>query len=120
MTIRNHTRQLDLASYAVVAASFARRLRGWMGKRRAELGEGLVIYPCNSIHSCFMRFPFDAVFVSRQGRVVHLMQAMPPWRVSPVVREACLVIELPAGTVASTGTGIGDEIIFEGWQIPAQ
>jgi uncharacterized membrane protein (UPF0127 family) len=85
-----------------------------MGRAGLAPGEGLHILPCNGIHSFFMRFPFDAVFVDRELKVVHCLEAMPPWRASSIYREAHSVVELPAGTVAATGTRPGDVLAFDG------
>jgi uncharacterized membrane protein (UPF0127 family) len=76
-------------------------------------GGGLIIQPCNSIVSFFMRFPFDAVFVDGDSRVVHTIHAMPAWRTSKIVRGSKFVVELPADTLKSTGTDIGDTIAIE-------
>jgi uncharacterized membrane protein (UPF0127 family) len=61
----------------------------------------------------FMRFPIDAVFVDRAGRVVRVVADLPPWRLAIAARGARDVIELPAGTAARTATQAGDELVFE-------
>lgn len=118
MRITNLTRGKLLAVHARLATTFHSRLRGWMGKPRAERGEALVIYPCRSVHTCFMSFPIDILFVSTSGRIVYILERLSPWRWSRVVREACLVIELPPGTVAECGGQVGDAVEIEGWDIP--
>jgi len=60
-----------------------------------------------------MRFAIDAVFVDRAGRVVRVVERLPPWRTAVFARGAAEVIELPAGTAAETGTQAGDELVFE-------
>ncbi|GAC1401626.1 MAG: hypothetical protein NVSMB52_15440 [Chloroflexota bacterium] len=79
---------------------------------RAALPEsgGLIIQPCNSVVSFFMRFPIDVLFVDGSGRLLHLMGPMPPWRVSKIVQGSKLVIELPSGTATRSGTHVGDSI----------
>ncbi|MCL5058868.1 MAG: DUF192 domain-containing protein [Actinobacteria bacterium] len=62
-------------------------------------GSALVLRPCRSVHTFFMRFNIDSVFLDRRGMVVYLIKDMPPFRISPVVRKASLVVELPGGTV---------------------
>ena len=86
---------------------------GLLGRKGLEPGEGLYIAPCNSIHSFFMAFPFDAVFVDRDWRVVHLMRAMRPFRLSPIVWRSHGVVELAAGTIGASGTEIGDVLRTE-------
>lgn len=60
-----------------------------------------------------MRFAIDAVFVDRAGRVVRVVERLPPWRTAVFARAAAEVIELPAGTASQTQTQAGDELVFE-------
>jgi uncharacterized membrane protein (UPF0127 family) len=75
-------------------------------------GQGLWIVPCESVHTFFMKFAIDLVYLDRKKKVRKVRSAVPPWRVS-----ACLlahsVLELPAGTVKETLTAAGDEIEIE-------
>jgi len=75
--------------------------------RRPLPGTALLIYPCSSVHTFFMLEPIDIVFVDRQGQVLSVMERLGPWRVSPWVREAAAVIEMPAGSAASLGFRAG-------------
>lgn len=72
-----------------------------------------MLEPCNSIHTAFMRFAIDVVYVDRSGQVVKVVSKLKPFRVSGVLRSTCSVIELPGGTIASTGTTPGDQLAFE-------
>lgn len=60
-----------------------------------------------------MRFPIDAVFIDRSGRVVRVAADLPPWRFAVAARGAQDVLELPSGTAARTGTQAGDELLIE-------
>jgi uncharacterized membrane protein (UPF0127 family) len=93
-----------------VADSFRTRLVGLLRYRALEHGDGLWIKPCNSIHSFGMHFDFDAIFLDDGLRVVHLMSEMKPWRISKMVWAAKSVLEVPAGTIARTGTKLGDQM----------
>ena len=73
-------------------------------------GGGLVIEPCSSIHMFFMRYPLDILFLDKQGKVVFMYRGIKPWRLGRVVRGARLAIELPEGTIAESGTQIGDTV----------
>ena len=86
------------------------RLRGLLGTRRLESGQGLWIKPCNQVHMFGMRYAIDVVFLDDTGRIVGLTEALAPWRVSPLVKAATSVIELPAGTIAQTGLAAGQAI----------
>jgi uncharacterized membrane protein (UPF0127 family) len=111
MRIVNRRTGIVLASDVGRATSFWRRLRGLIGRRRLRDGEALAIEPCSGIHTFFMRFPIDAVFLDGELRVVRAVRSMRPYR-SARAREAMQVIELPAGTVLRTGTAEGDELAF--------
>jgi uncharacterized membrane protein (UPF0127 family) len=108
--VANATRQTMLADRTERADTVISRGIGLLGRGRLEHGEGLIIDPCKSIHMFFMRFPIDAVFVDRSGIVCHVVNSIRPWRASKYVRKAKLVVELPAGTLAATGTQLGDKL----------
>jgi len=110
--IINSTRGGVLAHSATIAQSFSSRLTGLLGREHLPEGEGLIIDPCNSIHTFFMRFPIDVLFVDRGGRVVRRLEAMKPWRVSGIYFQAQKVIELPTGVLAATSTREGDVLTF--------
>jgi len=92
-----------------IADSFVRRLRGLLGRRRLARGEGLLISPSSSIHTCFMRFPIDAVFLDRGFRVVQVSPNVRPWRLAGA-RRARLVLELAAGESSRQGIRSGEEL----------
>jgi uncharacterized membrane protein (UPF0127 family) len=87
-------------------------MRGLLGRSTLQDGDALLISPCNAIHTFFMKFAIDAVFLDRRGRVVRTLQELRPWRATRVHLGAAQVVELPAGTVARTGTCVGDQLIF--------
>ena len=113
MRATNCTRNRVLAERGVVAASMIARMRGLLGRSSLEPGEGLVLKGEQAIHTIGMRFDIDALFLDREGRVVHLIHAMPPLRASPLVWRARDVLELPAGKIKETGTMLGDQIEFQ-------
>jgi uncharacterized membrane protein (UPF0127 family) len=106
----NVTRGVVLAEEARVADSIRTRMVGLL--RHAELapGDGLWIVPCNSIHSFAMKFAFDAIFLDRDLKIVHLMREMKPWRISPIKFAAHSVLEIPAGVIARSGSQLGDQL----------
>ncbi len=110
--VHNVTRGRDLATRAQVAASFWTRLRGLIGRPHLAPGEGLVLIPSRGVHMWFMRFPIDVVYVDREGRVVDVDEHLAPWRIGRPRPRAHFVVELPAGTVAATGTRPGDQVIL--------
>jgi len=110
----NVTRGQTLAERCEVARSFVARGRGLMGRAELPAGTGMLIEPCSSVHSFFMRFPIDVVFADRAHKVVGLAPAMAPNRPYAGAWRARYVVELPAGTIAATGTQVGDVLLVEG------
>jgi uncharacterized membrane protein (UPF0127 family) len=88
-----------LAERLETARSSWARFRGLMGRAELPPGGGLWLEPCNSIHMFFMRFPIDAVFLDKRMVVKRVIPGLRPWRLSPIVFGAKIVVELPAGTV---------------------
>jgi uncharacterized membrane protein (UPF0127 family) len=113
LTCQNLTRQTLLGDRIAKADTYLRRLVGLLPQSSLQPGEGLWIVPCREIHSVGMRLVFDALFLDRSLQVVHLMPMVKPWRVSPLIRAAHSVLELPAETIADTQTQIGDILVFQ-------
>jgi uncharacterized membrane protein (UPF0127 family) len=110
LTAINVTREVRLTECGRVADTFYTRLVGLLNdKHPLEFGGGMWIVPCNSIHSLGMRFTFDAIFLDKNLRVVHLVREMKPWRISKMVFSAHSVLELPAGLISQTATELGDQ-----------
>jgi uncharacterized membrane protein (UPF0127 family) len=112
MRILNVTRGTELANDARVARRFWPRLVGLLGRSSLHRGEGLVIEPCRSVHTAFMRFAVDVVTVDRSGRVVKVVSYLKPFRLSATLRSAYAVVELPICTIAESGTAVGDQLAF--------
>lgn len=110
MRIENLSKNTVLADTCKIADNFFARFFGLMGKDRLSRGSGLLITPCNSIHMFFMKIPLDVVFIDKNNIIVYLLEDIRPWKISPVIRKACSTIELPAGTIKSTGTEVGDRL----------
>lgn len=90
------------------------RLRGLLGRRTFLPGEALWIEPCRSVHTFFMRFAIDVLFLDGEGRVVEAIRELRPYRATRFFRRAVGVLELPAGTIAASGTEPGDRIDLSG------
>jgi uncharacterized protein len=93
----------------VLADSARRRLRGLLGRKRLDSGEGILLRPAPAIHTWFMRFPVDAVFLDRDLTVLSVRPHLPPWRMASH-RGARAVLELPAGETERRGITIGDRL----------
>jgi uncharacterized membrane protein (UPF0127 family) len=93
-----------------IAERYVERLVGLLGRRSLPPGEGMLIRPASSVHTFFMRFPIDVVFLDRRGVVVGVRRSVPPWRAA-FARRARSVLELPAGESAGAGIEVGDELV---------
>ena len=93
----------------LVAARPLRRMRGLLGRRELPRGEGILLSPAGSIHTFFMRFPIDAVFLDRAGVVVGVERRLAPWRTASR-RGAKAVLELAAGESERRGVAVGDAL----------
>ena len=109
LTAINLTRGVRLTECGRIADTFYTRLVGLLRDKQLEYGDGLWIKPCNSIHSIGMKFDFDAVFLDKNLRVVHLVHEMKPTRISKIVFAAKSVLEVPAGHIHQTATELGDQ-----------
>ena len=104
----NVTRNRLLASRVEWSGTSSTRRRGLLGREGLEPNEGMYIVPTQWIHMFGMRFPVDVVFISAEGRVLHLHHSLQPNRFSRVVWNAEGALELPAGTLRATDTVVGD------------
>ncbi len=101
----------------VVAASPLRRMRGLLGRATLPAGEGILLKPARSVHTFFMRFPIDVVFVDRQLAVLRIAAALPPWR-TVAERSASSVLELAAGECERRCVAIGDVLLVRATSEP--
>jgi uncharacterized protein len=117
--VRNLTTGHVLVSQLEAAFDSVTRKKGLLGRDRLEPGAGLVIAPCGGVHTFFMRFPIDVVFVARDGRVVKVSEGVKPWRLALAVTAFC-VIELPSHAAAVSQTRAGDRLeLFPAHLAPA-
>jgi uncharacterized membrane protein (UPF0127 family) len=111
--LRNHTRQQIVAERLEAAIDSPSRRKGLLGRSGLAAGAGLVLAPCRGIHTAFMQFPIDVIFVRRDGSIARVIERLQPWRVG-VSPFAYATVELPAGTVHHTATRAGDILQLEG------
>jgi uncharacterized protein len=99
-----------LADRVERAVTMRARLKGLLGRAALQEGEGLCIEPCSSIHTFFMKFPIDALFLRRDGLLLRAIGDLRPWRATRIYPAAAMVVELPAGSLAKSGTREGDHL----------
>jgi len=90
-----------LGNNIVLATRFLDRLKGLLGKDSLSPGQGLLIRPCKGIHTFFMKFPIDVVFLDKENLVIAFIENLPPNRLTTIYRTAHSVLELPAGSLDS-------------------
>lgn len=100
-----------LRGEAVLADRYFLRLRGLIGRDVYALG-GLLLEPCNQIHTCFMSTPIDTVYLNREGIVLRVDSAVVPGRFCKLQRGAAKVLELPPDTAAAIGIREGCQLSF--------
>ena len=98
-----------LATRVEGAFDSASRKKGLLGRDGLPDGHALVIAPCGGVHTFFMRFPIDVVFLARDGRVLKVCSAVKPWRMA-FAPTAFGVVELPAGTARRCEARKGDYV----------
>jgi uncharacterized membrane protein (UPF0127 family) len=112
MIIRNDTKNASLVDKGKVADTFFARLKGLLGSATLTKGEGLLITHEKSIHTFFMRYPIDVVYIDKNWQVIKVDCNMVPFRLGGYVTKAAYILELPGGTIQETQTTIGDQLSF--------
>lgn len=93
------------------ANTFMKRFLGLMGRKESYYG--LLLDPCNSVHTCFMRFNLDVLFLDRDNRIVAIRHAMKPWRATSIVKNAHKVLEYPSSLGFLRDLKPGSKIMIE-------
>jgi uncharacterized protein len=110
-SVRNLTRGTSIGDALNCAESSAERRTGLLKHTKLDEGEGLWITPCEAVHTFFMKFALDLIYLDRKKRVRGVRRAVPPWRMS-MCFAAHSVLELPVGTIERSRTEAGDELEF--------
>lgn len=113
VSIHNETRGTLVAARARWADRFWSRLRGLPGRKELPPDEGMVVVPCWSVHTFFLRVPIDIVYVDRQRTVVKTVSDLKRFRACAGGRSAHHAVEVPTGTVRESRTPVGDQLRFE-------
>jgi uncharacterized membrane protein (UPF0127 family) len=117
LRLRNQTRGTILCGRATVARGIRGRSRGLLGHHQLGPDEGMLfeaaLLPLMWMHTFFMGFPVDIVFLDRHSTVIKIHPALKPWRFSAIVFGARQALELSAGAAARAKTAAGDRIVLE-------
>jgi uncharacterized membrane protein (UPF0127 family) len=102
-----------IAENVAGAYNFYQRFRGLMFKKHFPAGSGLHIFPCPSIHTFWMKFPVDVLYLSRHMEVLEVDEELRPGKIGKKVKGTASVIELPAGSIQAAGLAPGDVLALE-------
>lgn len=108
--LQSETKNQILLPRLSVAKTFVSRGLGLLLHKSLSSEEGLLIYDCPIIHTCFMSFPIDCVFVDKKMVVQAVAENVKPWRMSKYYWKASAVIEMAAGSVQRLGIEVGEKL----------
>ena len=117
MRVKNQTRGDVLVANGRVASNSLTRLRGLIGGKPLKSGQGLLIVGCKSVHTHFMGYAIDVLYVDKDKRVVGMDKDLTPWRLGHKYAGSKHVLELPSGTLEASGTVVGDQLAIEGYNL---
>ena len=100
----------ELATNVRVADTLFTRMKGLLGKKELPTGDALWIKPCFSVHTFFMKFPIDVIFLNKKNQIIASVSNLSPNRMTRLYLQSLSVLELPTGTIYATNTEVGDEI----------
>lgn len=110
---RNTSLNTILADHVGVAVTRTARAVGLLSRAKLDPGEALWIVPSRGVHTWGMRFTIDVLALDEAGTVIDCVRDLRPWRLRLPKRGTAGVLELPAGTVAASGTSVGHRVLFE-------
>lgn len=109
MIVKRTSDQLVISNNMKIASSFNDRLVGLMFKGPLKENDSLLINPCNSIHTFFMKYAIDVIFLNKKLEVVAIYNNLKPWRLTKIVFKASQVLEMEAGRL-NREIKIGDKL----------
>ncbi|MDO4364013.1 MAG: DUF192 domain-containing protein [Clostridia bacterium] len=95
------------------ANHFVRRFMGLMYRKSMAENHGLLLTPCDEIHTFGMRFAIDTVALDKDNRVLFIDPSVPPHKVRKRVKNCKKILELNAGTAENLGIAVGDVLAFK-------
>lgn len=101
-TIRNQRTNKVIAKSIKHANTFFSRLKGLLGSEPLKYHEGLLISPCQQIHTHFMAYPIDVIFMNRDFEVIEVIHELKPWKLSKFHKSSYYVLEIPAKAAFNT------------------
>ncbi|HEY85684.1 MAG TPA: DUF192 domain-containing protein [Chloroflexi bacterium] len=112
MIIKNQNKNATLVRQGKVADTFFTRLKGLLGSPPLQEGEGLLLKGEKSIHTLFMTFPIDVIYLDHALEIIKITSDMRPWKLGPYVSQSTYILELPVGVISRTNSTVGDHLII--------
>jgi uncharacterized membrane protein (UPF0127 family) len=112
MIVTNSDRGTVMGEAIEVAMTAVQRVKGLLGRDCLADGQGLLFRGCSSLHTFFLQFPVDIVFLDKQGKVLKSARDVKPFKVVMAPFRAYYALELPVGAIDGSATRIGDRVIF--------
>ncbi|MFA6358489.1 MAG: DUF192 domain-containing protein [Candidatus Omnitrophota bacterium] len=108
MRLINKTKNFILAENVFIADTFLKRMKGLIGRKVFPSGKAIILDPCNCVHTFFMHFPIDVIFVDKNYKVVKVLNKLSPDKITSLSWHSSKVIELPVG--GSSLTAVQDQL----------
>ena len=112
MIIKNQTKDVILVEHGKVANTFFTRLKGLLGSPPLETGEGLLLTKEKSVHTFFMGFPIDVIYINQALEVIKIDPNLRPFKIGSYVSKSAYILEIAAGVAETTNTIVGDQLVF--------
>jgi uncharacterized membrane protein (UPF0127 family) len=112
LCVYNRNRESFLGLRIAPADTMAKRLKGLLGKVSLRLDDGVWLVPSRGIHTIGMLFAIDVIYLNAANRVIHLVENLRPFRISPIRIRCASVLELKLRSICSSNTQIGDELLI--------
>ena len=113
MIVYNSTRNTFIANDLKVAKNMWERLRGLIGSKELKEGEGFLLPSCQGIHTFFMSYSIDVLYLDQDHKVIHMLKNYRPNLTGPVIWKAKSILELPRRAIGRSRTKVGDILFFE-------
>src|SRR5580704_9278083 len=112
LCVYNRNREAFLGLSVAPADTLTTRLKGLLGKVRLKPDDGIWLSPSRGIHTIGMMFAIDVIYLDAANRVIHLIEHLGPFRISPIRMKCASILELQSGAIRSSNTRVGDELVI--------
>ena len=113
MIVQNEARNSTLGDAIEVAATAVQRCKGLLGRDCLADGQGLLFKSCSSLHTMFMQFPIDILYMDKKGKVLKAARGVRPFKLVAAPLRSYYALELPVGAIERSGTRVGDHLLFQ-------